>query len=41
MSSTNVGRNRQATVTFKVNISPVQPAGSYQTIINFIATPSF
>lgn len=41
MSSTNVGRNRQATVTFKINISPVQPAGNYQTIINFIATPSF
>jgi hypothetical protein len=41
MSSTNVGRNRQATVTFKVNISPIQPAGYYQTVINFIATPSF
>jgi hypothetical protein len=41
MSSTNVGRNRQAAVTFKVNISPVQPAGSYQTVINFIATPTF
>jgi len=41
MSSTNVGRNRQATMTFKVNISPIQPAGRYQTIINFVATPSF
>jgi len=41
MSSPNVGRNRQATVTFKVNISPIQPAGVYQTIINFVATPSF
>ena len=30
-----------ATVTFKVNISPIQTAGSYQTIINFVATPSF
>jgi len=41
MSSTNVGKNRQATVTLKVNISPIQPAGRYQTIINFVATPSF
>jgi len=41
MSSPNVGKNRQATMTFKVNISPVQPAGKYQTIINFVATPSF
>ena len=41
MSSTNVGRNRQSTVTFKINISPMQPAGNYQTIINFVATPSF
>ncbi|MGB9707454.1 MAG: hypothetical protein ACPL1D_01745 [Microgenomates group bacterium] len=41
MSSTNVGRNRQATMTFKVNVSSVQPAGNYQTVINFVATPSF
>lgn len=41
MSNTNVGRNRQATMTFKTNISAVQPAGSYQTVIRFIATPSY
>ncbi|MCX7956128.1 MAG: hypothetical protein N2593_03460 [Patescibacteria group bacterium] len=41
MSSNNVGKNRQATMTFKVNISSIQPIGSYQTVINFIATPSF
>lgn len=41
MSSTNVGRNSQATVTFKINISPIQVAGSYQTIINYVATPTF
>ncbi len=41
MSSNNVGKNRQATMTFKVNISPVQQIGSYQTVINFVATPSF
>ncbi len=41
MSSSNVGRNRQSTLTFKANISSVQPAGSYQTVIHFIAIPSF
>lgn len=41
MSSSNVGKNRQATVTFKINVSPVQAAGTYQTIINFVATPSY
>lgn len=41
MSSTNVGKNRQSTMTFKVNVGPVQPAGSYQTIVNIVATPSF
>lgn len=41
MSSSNVGKNRQSTVTFKVNISPVQAAGTYQTVINFVATPSY
>lgn len=41
MSSTNVGKNRQSTVTFKANISNIQPAGTYQTIINFVATPSY
>lgn len=41
MTSVNVGKNRQSTVTFKANISPIQIAGSYQTIINFVATPSF
>lgn len=41
MTSTNVGRDRQSTMTFKTNISPVQSAGSYQTVVNFVATPSF
>ena len=41
MSSPNVGKNRQSTVTFKLNVSPIQPAGNYQTVINFVATPSF
>lgn len=41
MSSANVGKSRQSTVAFKVNISVVQPAGTYQTVVNFVATPSF
>ncbi|KKT48012.1 MAG: hypothetical protein UW37_C0001G0017 [Candidatus Gottesmanbacteria bacterium GW2011_GWA2_44_17] len=41
MTSINVGKNRQSTVTFKTNISSIQPAGSYQTVINFVATPSY
>ena len=41
MTSINVGKSRQSTMTFKSNISPIQPAGSYQTVINFVATPSF
>lgn len=31
----------QSTLTFKANISPLQPAGSYNTVIHFVATPSF
>ncbi|MEK9169407.1 MAG: hypothetical protein AAB788_01555 [Patescibacteria group bacterium] len=41
MTSINVGKSRQSTVTFKVNVSSIQPAGSYQTVINFVATPSY
>ena len=41
MTSVNVGKNRQSTVTFKTNISSIQRAGSYQTVINFVATPSY
>lgn len=31
----------KAAIIFKVNIAPVQPAGSYQTIIKFVATPTY
>ena len=31
----------QSTLTFKANVSPLQTAGSYQTVIHFVATPSF
>jgi hypothetical protein len=41
MGNTNVAKNRSSTITFKTNISSVQPAGSYQTIISFVATPSY
>jgi len=41
MSNVNVGSSRQATITYKVNISSIQPAGSYRNIITFVATPTF
>jgi hypothetical protein len=41
MTSISVGKNRISTVTFKANISSIQQSGSYQTVINFVATPSF
>lgn len=41
MSSNNVGRERVATITYKVNISNVQPAGIYQNIITFTAVPGY
>lgn len=31
----------QSNLTFKANVSPLQPAGNYQTVIHFVATPSF
>jgi len=30
-----------STLTFKLNIDSSQPSGSYQTVINFVATPSY
>lgn len=33
--------SNQSTMTFKANVSSVQPAGTYQTIIQFVATPSY
>lgn len=41
MSSANVGSSRTATITYKVNISDVQPAGIYRNIIKFTAIPSY
>lgn len=39
MQGVNAGRNIQSQVTYKVNISATQQAGSYQNLINFIAIP--
>lgn len=41
MSSANVGRLRTATITYKVNVGDVQPAGTYQNVIMFTAIPSY
>jgi len=41
MTSANVGRNRTATMTYKINVSGVQAAGSYQNRILFTAVPSY
>jgi len=41
MNGVNVGRNKQAKITYKVNISGAQPAGLYTNIINYIAIPKF
>ncbi len=41
MTSSNVGKNKQATMTLKVNISSTQAGGNYQTVLLFTATPSF
>ncbi len=41
MSSSNVGKQRTATITYKINIGPVQPAGTYKNVITFTAIPSY
>ncbi|NTU46054.1 hypothetical protein HGA88_00310 [Candidatus Roizmanbacteria bacterium] len=42
MHNTNGGRkNRQSTMTFRANISAIQEAGTYQTVVNYIATPTY
>lgn len=35
------GKNQQAQVTYKVNISSMQPAGTYNNVITYVATPTF
>jgi hypothetical protein len=41
MSSQQVGKNRTATVTYKINISASQAAGRYHNVITYIATPTY
>ena len=41
MTNVDVGRNRQSTMTVKGNASSAQEGGTYQTVINFVATPSY
>lgn len=41
MSNPNVGKNRQAKMLFKTNISAIQEAGSYKTVVRLFATPSY
>ncbi len=41
MSSLQVGKNRTATVTYKVNVSASQAAGRYHNVIMYIATPTY
>lgn len=41
MTSSNVGRERTATITYKINIGATQPAGIYQNVIKFSAIPSY
>lgn len=41
MSGTNVGRNKQAIITYKVNVSPTQPAGVYRNVLSFLAVPTY
>lgn len=41
MSSEGVATESAATVTYRLNIDSSQPAGSYHTVVKFIAVPSF
>jgi hypothetical protein len=41
MSSTYVGTARQSTVTYKINVSATQAAGTYQNVITYTAIPSY
>ncbi len=40
MQGSNVGRNIQTQITYKVNISSVQAAGAYENTITYIALPT-
>ncbi len=41
MSDATSGKNRQSQITYKVNISGTQAAGSYTNVVTYIATPTY
>ncbi len=41
MSGTNAGEDIQSDITYKVNISGSQAAGTYTNVVTYIATPTF
>jgi hypothetical protein len=41
MQGTNVGSNLKTEITYRVNVSGTQPAGTYTNQIQYIATPTF
>jgi len=41
MEAPQATKSAQATVTYKINISTLQPAGKYQNYVMFSALPSF
>lgn len=41
MSSENIARNAEATVTYKAGLSGNEPAGLYQTAIVYVAVPGY
>ena len=41
MSKSAVTTGSTATVTYKANVSGSQAAGTYENIVQFIATPTF
>lgn len=41
MSSLNVGKNRQVTITYKVNTSASQSPGNYVNLVRYVATPTY
>lgn len=41
MLSSQVGKNRTASIVYKINISALQSAGRYQNVITYIATPTY
>jgi hypothetical protein len=41
MTSSKVGKNRSATLLYKINTSTSQAAGQYQNVITYIATPTY